>query len=91
MFVCVAAVVNLLTVNNLFLTLVHDFPLIFMWIDELLKLIDALQINYIHEPYTHLVPDLKGVDPDDAFSSVPYEKGSNLLMYLEQKLGGAGQ
>jgi len=39
-------------------------------------------------PYTKLVVDLKGVDPDDAFSSVPYEKGSNLLMYLEQKLGG---
>ncbi len=41
-------------------------------------------------PYTHLVPELKGVDPDDAFSTVPYEKGSNLLMYLEQKLGGPG-
>jgi len=49
------------------------------------------QISYIHQPYTHLVPDLKGVDPDDAFCLVPYEKGSNLLMYLEQKLGGAGQ
>ena len=43
-----------------------------------------------NHPFTHLVPDLKGVDPDDAFSSVPYEKGSNLLMYLEQKLGGPG-
>lgn len=39
-------------------------------------------------PYTKLVVDLKGVDPDDAFSSIPYEKGSTLLMYLEQKLGG---
>lgn len=37
------------------------------------------------------MPDLKEVDPDDAFSSIPYEKGSSLLMYLEQKLGGAGQ
>ncbi len=42
-------------------------------------------------PFTHLVPDLKGVDPDDAFSTVPYEKGSNLLFYLEQKLGGPGE
>ena len=58
--------------------------------DILLNLTDAFQISYIHQPYTHLVPDLKGVDPDDAFSRVPYEKGSNLLMYLEQKLGGAG-
>jgi len=31
------------------------------------------------------------VDPDDAFSIVPYEKGSALLMYLEQKLGGPGE
>jgi len=38
--------------------------------------------------YTQLVPDLTGVDPDDAFSIVPYEKGSALLMYLEQMLGG---
>ena len=40
--------------------------------------------------YTKLVPELKGVDPDDAFSSVPYEKGSALLLTLEQKLGGSG-
>jgi len=38
--------------------------------------------------YTELVPKLTGIDPDDAFSIVPYEKGSTLLMYLEQKLGG---
>ncbi|KAG0671745.1 hypothetical protein C6P45_005010 [Maudiozyma exigua] len=29
-----------------------------------------------------------GTDPDEAFSSVPYEKGFNLLFYLENKLGG---
>ncbi|XP_054715902.1 leukotriene A-4 hydrolase-like [Uloborus diversus] len=39
-------------------------------------------------PLTKLVPDLKGVDPDDAFSSVPYEKGHTLLYYLETLLGG---
>ena len=27
-------------------------------------------------------------DPDDAFSSVPYEKGFALLFYLEQLVGG---
>ncbi|CAH1784371.1 unnamed protein product, partial [Owenia fusiformis] len=37
---------------------------------------------------TKLTPDLTGIDPDDAFGTVPYEKGSNLLFYLEQKLGG---
>jgi len=36
------------------------------------------------------VLDLKGIDPDDAFSIVPYEKGNAFLMYLEQKLGGPG-
>jgi leukotriene A-4 hydrolase/aminopeptidase len=39
-------------------------------------------------PYTALCPKLDGVDPDDVFSSVPYEKGYNLLYYLEQLLGG---
>ncbi|KAK0562252.1 Leucyl aminopeptidase yscIV [Tilletia horrida] len=29
-----------------------------------------------------------GEDPDDAFSSVPYEAGSNLLLYLENVVGG---
>ena len=42
------------------------------------------------DQFTELVPNLVGVDPDDAFSSVPYEKGSSLLMYLEEKLGGPG-
>ncbi|XP_021344538.1 leukotriene A-4 hydrolase-like, partial [Mizuhopecten yessoensis] len=39
-------------------------------------------------PYTKLVPDLRGVDPDDAFSVVPYEKGFALLFYLETLVGG---
>ncbi|KAK8728434.1 hypothetical protein OTU49_009298, partial [Cherax quadricarinatus] len=37
---------------------------------------------------TCLVPDLTGVDPDDAFSIVPYEKGHTLLWYLETLVGG---
>ena len=40
-------------------------------------------------PFTKLHVDLSGgVDPDDAFSSVPYEKGFNLLYYLEGLVGG---
>lgn len=39
-----------------------------------------------HE-YTKLVQNLGNADPDDAFSSVPYEKGSALLFTLEQALG----
>ncbi|KAM6093865.1 leukotriene A-4 hydrolase [Chlamydotis macqueenii] len=39
-------------------------------------------------PVSSLVPNLNEVDPDDAYSSVPYEKGFALLFYLEQLLGG---
>lgn len=39
-------------------------------------------------PFTSLVVDLTGVDPDDAFSSVPYEKGNAFLWYLEEIVGG---
>ena len=40
-------------------------------------------------PFTALVPRLAGADPDDAFSCVPYEKGSTFLWYLEDLVGGA--
>ncbi|KAL6739553.1 hypothetical protein Aduo_012992 [Ancylostoma duodenale] len=39
-----------------------------------------------HE-FTKLIPDERGIDPDDAFSSVPYEKGSAFLFTIEQLLG----
>lgn len=48
--------------------------------------------NYISRmgsdhPYTRLVTDLKeGDDPDDSFSTVPYEKGYFFLSYLEYKV-----
>jgi len=38
--------------------------------------------------FTRLVPTLGASDPDDAFSSVPYEKGCNLLCHLEKMVGG---
>jgi len=41
-----------------------------------------------HEEWTKLLPNLTGVDPDDAFSKIPYEKGSLFLLYLEQIVGG---
>ena len=37
---------------------------------------------------TRLEPDIDDIDPDDAFSRVPYEKGSLFLLYLEQLVGG---
>ncbi len=36
---------------------------------------------------TQLYIDLKGRDPDDAFSGVPYTKGQLFLIYLENKFG----
>ncbi|ORZ22502.1 peptidase family M1-domain-containing protein [Absidia repens] len=40
-------------------------------------------------PATVLKPDLSsGIDPDDYFSSVPYEKGFNLLYHIEKTVGG---
>eukprot|EP01118_Nematostelium_gracile_P019339 TRINITY_DN893_c0_g2_i1.p1 TRINITY_DN893_c0_g2~~TRINITY_DN893_c0_g2_i1.p1 ORF type:complete len:459 (-),score=99.12 TRINITY_DN893_c0_g2_i1:65-1441(-) len=44
------------------------------------------QFGADHE-FTKLVPNLNGMDPDDAFSSVPYEKGFNFLFYLETLVG----
>lgn len=37
---------------------------------------------------TKLCPDLTNISPDDAFSRIPYEKGSLFLHYLEQVVGG---
>uniref|UniRef100_A0AAZ3PKI7 Leukotriene A-4 hydrolase n=1 Tax=Oncorhynchus tshawytscha TaxID=74940 RepID=A0AAZ3PKI7_ONCTS len=41
-----------------------------------------------NNPLTNLVPNMNEVDPDDAFSSVPYEKGFALLYHLEELMGG---
>lgn len=41
-------------------------------------------------PLTSLQPSLHGIDPDDAFSSVPYEKGYAFLYYIESLVGGPG-
>lgn len=38
--------------------------------------------------YTRLVLELGSADPDDSFLSVPYEKGSLLLVQIEEVLGG---
>ena len=40
--------------------------------------------------YTSLVTNLTGVHPDEAFSTVPYAKGSMFLWFLEETVGGPG-
>ena len=37
--------------------------------------------------YTKLSPDFGGNDPDDGFSTVPYEKGYQFLIYIEKVIG----
>ena len=50
---------------------------------------ESIDLQGNDNPLTALVVDLDGVDPDDAFSVVPYEKGSTFLWYLEDTVGGA--
>ena len=53
--------------------------------------LDAQGLNYevaeLAPGDTQLYIDLRGRDPDDAFSGVPYTKGQLFLIYLEQKFG----
>lgn len=54
------------------------------------ELIDTIKNQLKNEPeLTKLVVDLSNVGPDDAFSTVPYMKGSTFLRYLEDLFGGA--
>lgn len=67
----------------------RDFDSITGWEDRLMTAINDT-FSPVHE-YTKLCPNLDGVDPDDAFSTIPYEKGSAFLLYLEQQLGTTDQ
>ena len=51
-------------------------------------LVDSCNHVGLLHPYTVLNVQLKDIDPDDAFSSVPYEKGFAFLYHLEQHVGG---
>lgn len=57
------------------------------WLFWVVSQVDTFGAN---NPLTNLVPSLQDVDPDDAFSSVPYEKGFALLYHLEELMGGPG-
>ncbi|XP_061187938.1 leukotriene A-4 hydrolase-like isoform X2 [Saccostrea echinata] len=60
----------------------------FMAIGRAKELKETIEVVLKNGPHTRLIPDLKGVDPDEAFSIVPYEKGFTLLFHLETLLGG---
>eukprot|EP01116_Phalansterium_solitarium_P022122 TRINITY_DN7190_c0_g2_i1.p2 TRINITY_DN7190_c0_g2~~TRINITY_DN7190_c0_g2_i1.p2 ORF type:complete len:606 (-),score=250.62 TRINITY_DN7190_c0_g2_i1:216-2033(-) len=51
-------------------------------------LADSVALYGPEHNFTSLTPLLKDIDPDDAFSSVPYEKGFQFLFYLERLVGG---
>ena len=64
----------------------RDFSAILRW--KLLTEIVEKDFGCDH-PFTSLVTNLTGVHPDEAYSFVPYEKGSTFLRYLEETVGGA--
>src|SRR5215471_16534462 len=41
----------------------------------------------VDSPLTRLRTQLHGVDPDDAFSTIPYEKGARFVVVLERAVG----
>ena len=50
---------------------------------RLKSLKDTVKMFRTNLNFTRLCPDLENVDPDDAFSIIPYEKGFHLLRYFE--------
>ncbi|KAG7107081.1 Leucine aminopeptidase 2 like protein [Verticillium longisporum] len=61
----------------------RDFSAIIGW----KALEDAVDLFGHDHEFTKLVIEQKGIDPDDAFSTVPYEKGFHFLYYLEKLVG----
>ncbi|KAJ7352538.1 peptidase family M1-domain-containing protein [Mycena albidolilacea] len=77
--------------ERLLLQVLHDSPAArgFSYVIGAKGLGDALK-QYSNKPrYQRMVIDYElGEDPDDAYSDIPYEKGSNLILHLERTLGG---
>ncbi|PVZ97460.1 hypothetical protein BB558_006565 [Smittium angustum] len=53
-------------------------------VDELKNDVNRMGVT---NKLTNMVPNLTEVHPDDAFSTIPYEKGYNFLYYLQHMLG----
>ncbi|KAI5861248.1 peptidase family M1-domain-containing protein [Durotheca rogersii] len=60
-----------------------DFSAIIGW----KSLEDSVSLFGADHEFTKLIISHKGVDPEDAFSSVPYEKGFHFLYYLDRLVG----
>lgn len=61
----------------------RDFSAIIGW----KALEDSVDLFGKDHEFTKLVVDLENKDPDDAFSSIPYEKGFHFLYYIEKLIG----
>jgi leukotriene-A4 hydrolase len=61
----------------------RDFSAIIGW----KALEDSVKLYGEDHEYTKLVVTLTGQDPDDAFSTVPYEKGFHFLYFIEKLVG----
>lgn len=48
---------------------------------------DSVSVLGPDHEFTKLIISHKGVDPEDAFSTVPYEKGFHFLWYLDRLVG----
>ena len=49
----------------------------------------ASMVEYgLNHSYSSLYPEVQDDKPDNSFSTIPYEKGFQLLYYLEQELLG---
>ena len=51
------------------------------------ELIADIKMLGLDSEYTKLSPDFGGNDPDDGFSTVPYEKGYQFLIFIEKLIG----
>ncbi|CAJ2502663.1 Uu.00g100570.m01.CDS01 [Anthostomella pinea] len=60
-----------------------DFSAIIGW----KALEDFVSLFGADNEFTKLIINHKGVDPEDAFSSVPYEKGFHFIYYLDRLVG----
>ena len=51
------------------------------------RLLQSIKMVGEDSDFSCLNPNYEGIDPDDGFSNVPYEKGYQFLVYLENEVG----
>jgi aminopeptidase N len=64
-----------------------EAPAVLGWAIGQNELEESLKRFGLESPMTKLRCDLQGIDPDDVFSSLPYEKGARFLSLIERTVG----